>query len=175
MLGNPMAVTFLGYDLGDLVFAVLFVAVGLGLAFFTATSGYLRAKRIAAEREMAEEQDAARPGAGLVDRSLVQRLRSGPEFEALRGFFVGSFHEDWAHDFPDDDAVIRGFLETARVFPEDIEAVRAEMDVLLALGLSDREMDEALDVLGCCYKPLESPAVPWEANEWVRSVRERLA
>jgi len=62
MLGDPMAVTFLGYDLGDLVFAALFVVVALGLAFFTATSGYLRAKRAAAEREMAEERELGGTG-----------------------------------------------------------------------------------------------------------------
>ena len=52
-----MAVTFLGYDLGDIGVAVLIVVVAFGLASFTATFGYLRAKRAAAERKMAEERE----------------------------------------------------------------------------------------------------------------------
>jgi hypothetical protein len=52
-----IAVTFLGYDLSELVFALVFVLVALGLATFTATFGYLKAKRAAVEREMAEERE----------------------------------------------------------------------------------------------------------------------
>lgn len=57
MLAVPMAVTFLGYDLGLLAVAVLIVVVAMGLPFFTATFGYLRAKRVAVEREIAEERE----------------------------------------------------------------------------------------------------------------------
>jgi hypothetical protein len=56
MLLVPMAVAFLGYDLGDLGVAVLIVAVAVGLACFTATFGYLKAKRATAEREVAAER-----------------------------------------------------------------------------------------------------------------------
>ena len=154
----------------------------LGIAALCVAGGLLAVAMYGWRRRKARVQsdlslgahDAARPGAGLEDRGLVQRLWSGPEFGALRGFFGGTFHEDWSYDFPDDDAAVSDFIETAQVFPEDIEAVRAEMDALLALGMSDGEMDEALDVLGCSYKPLDWPAVPWEANAWVRSIREML-
>ena len=54
-----MPVAFLGYDLGALVFAVLFVSVALGLACFTATFGYLRVKRAAMEQEMRAEEGAS--------------------------------------------------------------------------------------------------------------------
>jgi hypothetical protein len=102
------------------------------------------------------------------DYGLVRRLLSR-EFEELQGFFVGNFHEDWSDDFPDDDAVIRDFLERAE--PEQVNGLRVEMDALLALGLSDDEMLQCLDVFGCSYDE------GWFAHgvtEWVRSVRTRL-
>jgi hypothetical protein len=55
--GRAPLVAVLGYDLSDLVFAVLFVVVALSLACFIATFGYLKAKRVAIEREMAEERE----------------------------------------------------------------------------------------------------------------------
>ena len=45
--------------------------------------------------------------------------------------------------------------------------LRKQMDALLALGLSDREMREALDVLGSEY-------VPNEATAWVRYVKAKV-
>ncbi|MGH3135102.1 MAG: hypothetical protein ACRDPV_01235 [Gaiellaceae bacterium] len=62
MFGTLVPVTFLGYDLGDLGVAVLIVVVAVGLAFFTATFGYLRAKRAAAERELAPERELENGG-----------------------------------------------------------------------------------------------------------------
>jgi hypothetical protein len=62
MFRAPMAVAFPEPDWGSLGVAALIVVVVCGVACFTATFGYLRAKRAAAEREMAEERELEADG-----------------------------------------------------------------------------------------------------------------
>ena len=74
------------------------------------------------------------------------------EFPALSSFLANYFHEDWVHDYEDDDAAIRSFLEVA--FPEQVEEVRTELDAFLALELSEEELEPVLQWnLNCSVRP----------------------
>lgn len=105
------------------------------------------------------------------DRSSGVWPRALPnvDFSELRAFFGSYFHQDWKLDAPDDNGIIRLFLEDAS--EENVAAVRADIDSLLALGLSEAEMQSAVFWnLGCYYKP----GYGITTTEWIRSVRARL-
>jgi hypothetical protein len=93
-------------------------------------------------------------------------------FRQLDSFFTNCFHEDWEHDFADDAAAIRYYLDIA--LPEQVEGVRTELDAMLALAprLSEDDLETVLTFdLGCSYDPTEDGLT--RAN-WLRSVRARL-
>jgi hypothetical protein len=93
-------------------------------------------------------------------------------FRQLESFFTNCFHEDWEHDFADDAAAIRYYLDIA--LPEQVERARTELDAMLALAprLSEDDLETVLIFdLGCSYDPTEDGLT--RAN-WLRSVRARL-
>jgi hypothetical protein len=148
--------------------AIVVVIAALGGALF-----FRRWRSERRAQAWLEAHSAVRdPTPPVLDRASVERLWENPEFGELRGFFANYFHEDWSYDAADEQAAVQLFLDVATA--DEVRAVRSEIDRLLALGFTDEQMDEGLGVLGCNYKPEDWPAVPWEANEWVRGVRELL-
>lgn len=122
------------------------ILIGLGLAGAIALGGYLLASR----------RGSATAGLG--------------EWPELRRFLGGWFGRDWDDDNPNPDAVIRAFVEESS--PEELSAVRAELDGLLALGMPEKELARVrLDELGCHYNPARQGQ---SEVEWLRSVRARL-
>lgn len=84
-------------------------------------------------------------------------------------FFGGYFHEDWQDESGDEDGVVRLYLEYTDATPRDVARLLEEMDQLLALGLSDKDLSEALVILGSNYWDRES-----STSAWLRSLREKL-
>jgi hypothetical protein len=134
---------------------------------------YLRRRRAHRRAEL-ETREAWRDRLfGILDRATVEHLYESPEFAELRTFLANTFHEDWSYDAPAEEGAVQLYLDLATA--DDVAALRLAIDRLLALGLTDEQMDEGLSLLGCNYKPDDWPTVPWEANAWVRSTGEMLA
>ena len=89
------------------------------------------------------------------------------EFQKLRHFFGAYFHQDWDLDADDEDDVIRAYVGHARL-PEDVVELLHEIDRLLAFGLSDHDLLEALGVLGSDYYPSGA------TNAWLRALRAKV-
>lgn len=87
------------------------------------------------------------PGTTRLDEDLVARLLDSDEFEQLRHFFGGYFHQDMDLEFDDEDDLVRAYVDGHARWPDDVVQLLQAMDKLLALGLSDKELVEAFDIL----------------------------
>jgi len=99
---------------------------------------------------------------------LASELEGSDEFEELRELFGVYFHRDWDFEFDDEDDAVRVYVEGHAHPPKDVVELLHEIDKLLAFGLSDDDLVEALGVLGSDY--YSSGAT----NAWLRSLRAKV-
>jgi CdiI immunity protein len=127
--------------------------------------------RIEAERRSQEawrryqELVAAHPNIPL-EPALARRLARDPEYEELRHFLGAYFHQDWKVGHDSREEVVDDYIRHSS--QDAVTTLAREFDQLLKLGLSEGEMQEALDILDSDYIPLG------DATAWVRSVRAGL-
>lgn len=146
--------------------AVIGLALGLGLAGVTLYALRLKRRRWEESWRRYQELVAAHPNTPL-DPALARRLAETLEYAELRQFLGGYFHQDWHFDFGSPEEVLDAYVEDAS--DDEVATLAWEIDQLLALGLSEGEMQEALGILHSYYVPLG------DSSAWVRSVRERLS
>jgi hypothetical protein len=91
-------------------------------------------------------------------------------FPSLWQFFGGYFHQDWMHDAPEPDDVIRLFASESS--KETLASVRSELNKLLNQQRSDAELQAVLKELGCY---VHYPALGVTAREWLSGVRARVS
>ena len=107
------------------------------------------------------------PGTTTLDQDLVARLLDSGEFEQLRHFFGAYFHQDMDLEYDDEDDLVRDYVDGHDRWPDDVVRLLHAMDKLLALGLSDKELVKALDVLGTDF-------AYGDTNAWLRTMRARV-
>lgn len=107
------------------------------------------------------------PGTRRLDEDLVARLLDSDEFAPLRHFFGGYLHQDMDEEYDDEDDLVRDYVDGHARWPDDVVQWLHAMDKLLALGLSDKELVEALDVLGADF-------AYGDTNAWLRTVRAKV-
>lgn len=107
------------------------------------------------------------PGTTRLDQALASELEESDEYEELRQLLGAYFHQDWHYEFDDEDDLVRGYVEGAHR-PEKVVELLHEIDKLLAFGLSDYDLREALGVLGSDYYPSGA------TNAWLRSMRAKV-
>ncbi|MGH3134899.1 MAG: contact-dependent growth inhibition system immunity protein [Gaiellaceae bacterium] len=113
-------------------------------------------------------QTLPKPGTTRLDGALAYELEGSDEFEELRQFFGGYFHQDWHDEFDDEDDAVRGYVEGHAHLPEDVVELLHGMDKLLAFGLSDDDLQRALDALGSEYYAFT------DTNLWLRNLRAKV-
>lgn len=111
------------------------------------------------------------PNMPALDYATARRLHDDREFDELRQFFGGYFYQHWSDEYGEDE-VVQAYLEDNAHLPEDVDELLEGMDALLALGLDDEELYEALDVLGSYLGWNYFP--DGATSAWVRSLREKL-
>ncbi len=96
-------------------------------------------------------------------------MKLNEEFPDLEQFFGGYFHQDWKDFYGSAETAIEQFVNDASR-AELAKALR-ELDDLLALGLPEAELDEAMcEDIGCYYNPRPSGKTMSEWLQWVRSM-----
>ena len=108
------------------------------------------------------------PGTTRLDQALTSELEESDEYEELRQLLGAYFHQDWRYEFDDEDDVVRGYVEGHAHRPEEVAELLQGIDKLLAFGLSDYDLREALGVLGSDYYPSGA------TNAWLRSLRSKV-
>jgi CdiI immunity protein len=88
----------------------------------------------------------------------------------LRQFFGGYFHQDWMHDAPNPDDIIKAFVNDSD--NDVLASVRTESNKVLNQDLSDAELGDLLRQLGC---HVYYPALGLTAREWLTHVRARVS
>jgi len=105
------------------------------------------------------------PGTTSLDAELASHLADSDEFEQLRRLFGGYFHQDYDLMYDDEDGVLRGYVEEH--LPQDVVSTLRALDKLLAFGLTDHDLRDALFALGSDYAAADT-------NVWLRSLRAKL-
>ena len=108
------------------------------------------------------------PGITRLDQDLVARLLDGDEFGQFRHFFGGYFHQDMDEEFDDEDDLVRAYVDRKARWPDDVVQLLHAMDKLLALGLSDNDLGEALEVVNSDFSAFAG------SNAWLRTMRARV-
>lgn len=91
--------------------------------------------------------------------------------EALGQLLGCYFHQDWPDEFDGDESALQAIIATES--REQIQAGIIEIEMLLALGLSEDQLKEILvNKVGCYFDP-ESQGATYA--QWLRKVREKLA
>jgi contact-dependent growth inhibition (CDI) system CdiI-like immunity protein len=93
-------------------------------------------------------------------------MTAGPDIARLKNFFAGYFHEDWAEDAPDVDAVLEQFFDEGW---GSAELRELGADIRAYIVLKDDEVlgDALFQDLGCYYDPAVDG---YTARAWLRSV-----
>ncbi|MDH4340914.1 MAG: contact-dependent growth inhibition system immunity protein [Thermoleophilia bacterium] len=106
----------------------------------------------------------------LVDLRYPTLVYGRERFSELPSLFTNYFHQDWDLD-GNEEAVVRQWIEDSS--PEEVGELSKQLDTLLALGLSEEDMERAiLGELQCNYDSFRRDGTT--VTEWVRSIRERL-
>jgi hypothetical protein len=91
-------------------------------------------------------------------------------FPELRGLFGAYFHQDWEFDHNGPEEVIREYIADGP--REDVQRAVAELEELLTLDLTEKQLEEVLS------PGLRSDCVPsyvGESNrEWLAAVAKQL-
>jgi len=88
----------------------------------------------------------------------------------LKSFFSGYFHEDWPCEAETPDAVIAGYLKTAR--PGDVRSLVDAIQAYSREFATDVELEERLFTeLGCYYRP-SSQGI--SARVWFEKIADLL-
>ena len=92
------------------------------------------------------------------------------KYTAIRAFCGSYFHQDWTADDPDEDAVIRRFLqESSR---EDIAEVHAELQQLLSEQNEDDITDAVMiEELWCDYPSQLTTESNWA---WLQRIENKI-
>jgi hypothetical protein len=91
-------------------------------------------------------------------------------FPILRQFLGGYFHQDWMHDAPDTEGVIKLFVDGSP--KEALAGVRSELTKLLNQERSDAELQALLTQLGCY---VHYPSLGVSAQEWLAGIRAQIS
>ena len=67
-------------------------------------------------------------------------------------------------EFEDEDDLVRAYVDSHARWPDDVVQLLQAMDKLLTLGLSDKELVEASEVLGADF-------AYGDTNAWLRTMR----
>jgi hypothetical protein len=102
------------------------------------------------------------PGNDVADRSAA-------EHPNLHQLFGGYFHQDWALDHEGWQDVVDLFV--AQASAEVVARTAAELDGLLADGLSEDRLASVLAGLDCFADPAAWNMTP---GQWLAAVRDRL-
>ena len=108
------------------------------------------------------------PGTTQLDQSLTSQLTGSDEFEELRHLFGAHFHQDFDLEYDDEDDAVRDYVDGHARWPEDVLAALHQMDEVLALGLSDTDLSDALAVLGSDSYPRT------DTTAWLRTLRAKV-
>ncbi len=91
-------------------------------------------------------------------------------YPALENFFSAYFHQDWAVEHADADAVLAYYLDGE---PEaEVAKVRAELEALRGRELDEAALGQALASLGSSYDPA---ADGHSRAGWLQRLAEGLA
>jgi CdiI immunity protein len=83
------------------------------------------------------------------------------KFPWFANLYSAYFHEDWRFDETTSDDVIRRYMEFQP--PEEVAALKAEMEALVATNLSEAELDRVLGPF-ISFRPVEDGMT---IREWV--------
>jgi hypothetical protein len=85
----------------------------------------------------------------------------------LTHFFSCYFHQDWNIDDADWQSVVRRFRTDTS--PDEVRATAKELRALLSSTVSEAELEQHLDALGCYYTPRPDIGGPL-FSQWLAEV-----
>lgn len=93
------------------------------------------------------------------------------QFPELTQFFSSYFHQDWPLEASSASEVVENYLDSES--PETIEAVLAELNLLLEMSIAEPDLETLiLEELGCYYDPSSENLT---VTEWLESVQQSLS
>jgi hypothetical protein len=98
-------------------------------------------------------------------------MSGAANFDAIKGFFSGYFHEDWPEEADSAAEVVALYLADGPAM-EDRLLLAEQIERFIASHPDDEELDKALlEDLGCYYLPAADDI---SARDWLRSVAATL-
>jgi hypothetical protein len=93
-----------------------------------------------------------------------------PQHSLLQNFFSAYFHEDWPCEAESPEAVVAGYVRTAK--PSHLRSLSKAIQEYSREFASDRELEENLfKDLGCYYRPSTQGL---SAKAWLENVANQL-
>ena len=99
-------------------------------------------------------------------------MLSEEEYELVRQFFGGYFHEDWGLDAPNRRELVALYMNQSGMTPEQLHSLSKAIGKYGERYPDDHELSDRLyRELGCCYMP---SADGLSAHQWLETIARQL-